>query len=234
MARLVPVRGAGFLMMKEVEALGRLLGVIERPYVAIVGGAKVSDKIGVLSNLIGRVDALLVGGAMANTFLRARGVAVGSSKVEEERIPAAQAFLRAAAERQVEVLLPEDAAVAASPEADSATITSIDAVPEGSMILDLGPATRRRFATRVLGAKTLFWNGPMGVFERPAFAGGTLEVARAVADSGAFSVVGGGDSVAAVRQAGVAERIGHISTGGGASLEFIEGKDLPGIRILES
>jgi phosphoglycerate kinase len=227
------LKGAGFLMLREIEYLGKLLGKVDRPYLAVLGGAKVSDKIAVLENLAGRVDAILIGGAMANTFLRAKGAAMGASKIEEDKLEAARVFLKKAADRKTEVLLPEDLVVADSLESTSGAVCAATAVPEGKMALDIGPATIKAFAARLSAAKTIFWNGPMGVFEKEAFATGTVAVAKAVAASGALSVVGGGDSVSAVNKAGVAAKISHISTGGGASLEFVEGKELPGIKALE-
>ncbi len=234
MIKYVADKGAGFLMLREIEFLGKLLGTVERPYLAVVGGAKVSDKLGVLENLLGRVDGLLVGGAMANTFLKARGAEVGASRVEEDKLPLARAFLRKAEERNVDVLLPVDAVCADSLDAPSGEVCRADKVPAGKMALDIGPETARGFGDRIARAKTVFWNGPVGVFEKPPFAAGTLAVARAVAASKGLTVVGGGDSVAAINQAGVADKVSHISTGGGASLEFIEGKTLPGIAALET
>jgi len=233
MLKYVSDKGAGYLMLREVEFLGRLLGDVERPYLAVVGGAKVSDKIGVLENLLDRVDAFLVGGAMANTFLKARGADVGGSRVEEDKLGLARSFLKKAEERRTEVLLPVDAIAAPALDAAKGQVERADAIPPGLMALDIGPETARGFADRIARARTVFWNGPMGVFERPPFAAGTLAVAHAVAECPGLTVVGGGDSVAAVNQAGVANRITHISTGGGASLEFIEGKTLPGIAALE-
>jgi phosphoglycerate kinase len=234
MIRHVPEKGAGLLMLKEISFLTRLVGEVERPYVAVIGGAKVSDKIGVLESLAGRVDRMLIGGAMANTFLKAQGHAVGRSKVEEDKLPLARSFLKKVDERGVSVLLPRDVIAAASLE-DEGRVTPLAALGPEDMALDIGPETVRGFADEIATARTIFWNGPMGVFERPAFAAGTFGIARAVAaNRRALSVVGGGDSVAAVEQAGVSGDIGHLSTGGGASLEFVEGKNLPGIAALES
>jgi len=233
MVKYVPVKGAGFLMLKEIEALGKLLGEVERPFVAVLGGAKVSDKIAVLENLAGRVDAILIGGAMANTFLRAQGHNLGASKIEEDRLDMARSFLEKAAARKTEVLLPVDLVVAESLEAPKGETCKASAVPEGKMALDIGPATVEAYSKRLAGARTIFWNGPMGVFEKQPFAIGTMAIAKAVASAKAFSVVGGGDSVAAVNQSGVASSLSHISTGGGASLEMLEGKVLPGIKALE-
>jgi phosphoglycerate kinase len=226
--------GAGFLMYDEVDKLTRLLGDVDRPYLAILGGAKVSDKIEVLEALLARVDAIAIGGAMANTFLKARGHELGASLVEEDKLPVARNFLRKASEAKVQVRLPVDLVVASSMEAESGSPVGIDQVKADQMALDIGPASARAYADDIARSRTLFWNGPMGVFERPPFAAGTLAVARAVADNRlAYTVVGGGDSVAAVNQAGVADTISHVSTGGGASLEFIQGLTLPGIEALK-
>jgi phosphoglycerate kinase len=233
MVHHVAQHGAGLLMLREVEMLGRLLRNVERPFVAVIGGAKVSDKIGVLENLLGRVDAFLIGGAMANTFWKARGGNVGSSKVEEDKLNVARGFLKTAEERKVEVVLPVDAIAARGLDAAGGEVVAADKVPDGMMALDIGPAAAAAFADRLASAKTVLWNGPMGVFEKKPFAAGTLAVAEAMAKNRGFTVVGGGDSVAAVQQAGVADKIGHISTGGGASLEFLEGQTLPGLAALQ-
>jgi len=229
----VAVKGAGLLMMKEIEFLGRLLGPVDKPYLAVIGGAKVSDKIGVLENLLGRVDAFLIGGAMANTFLKAKGAGVGKSRVEEDKLALARAFLKKADDRKVEVLLPVDVVAAASLDAGEGQVVRADQVPGEAMALDIGPETARGFADRITRARTVFWNGPMGVFEKRPFAKGTVAVAEAVASCRGLTVVGGGDSVAAVNEVDVGAKITHISTGGGASLEFIEGRTLPGIAALE-
>src|SRR5262245_47033699 len=235
MIKYVADKAAGLLMIKEIQFLGKLLGQVDRPYLAVIGGAKVSDKIGVLENLLGRVDAFLIGGAMANTFVKARGGDVGRSKVEDDKLALARAFLKKAEDKGVEVLLPVDAvsATAIDAAAMSVTVARADKVPAEQMALDIGPQSAQGFADRIARAKTVFWNGPMGVFEKAPFASGTLAVARAVAACRGLTVVGGGDSVAALHTAGVAASISHISTGGGASLEFIEGKSLPGIEALE-
>ena len=224
---------AGLLMLKELEVLSRLLQDPPRPFVAILGGAKVSDKLGVLDNLLERVDRLLVGGAMCYTFLRAKGYEVGASRVEEEQVETLAALLERAVARGVEVLLPSDvvAAEAFEPDAEARRV-SADGIPDGWMGLDVGSDTVERFAAAVGDAGTVLWNGPMGVFEWEAFAVGTEGVARAVAASSGFTVVGGGDSAAAVRALGLAEQVSHVSTGGGASLEFLEGRDLPGVAAL--
>jgi phosphoglycerate kinase len=233
MVPLVAEKAAGFLMMKEVEALGRLLGDVARPFVALLGGAKVSDKIGVLENLLQRVDALIIGGAMANTFIKARGGSVGASLVEDDKFDIARRVLEKANSKGVDLLLPVDAVVAAGLDASEGSIQPADQIPDGMMALDVGPQTTAAYKDKLLGASTVFWNGPMGVFEKEPFAGGTMAMAEAVAASNAFSVVGGGDSVAAVNKSGLAGKISHISTGGGASLELVEGKTLPGIAALE-
>jgi len=226
--------GAGFLMYEEVDKLSRLLGEVDRPYLAILGGAKVSDKIEVLEALLGRVDGIAIGGAMANTFLKARGLDLGASLVEEDKLPVARSFLRKAAEAKVQVRLPVDLVVASSFDSESGSPVAVDQVKSDQMALDIGPTSARAYGDDIARARTIFWNGPMGVFERPPFAAGTLAVARAVADNRlAFTVVGGGDSVAAVNQAGLADKISHVSTGGGASLEFVQGMTLPGIEALE-
>jgi len=233
--RFVGDKGMGLLMEREVKFLGQLLGDVERPFVAIIGGAKVSDKIGVLDNLLDRVDQILIGGAMANTFLRAKGGHLGRSLIEEDKWARARSFLRKAEERRIDVLLPRDAVAAAGIKAESGRVVQAMAIPEDLAALDIGPETARGFADIIARAKTIFWNGPMGVFESEPFAAGTMAVAKAVASAaGALSVVGGGDSVAALHKSGVADKITHISTGGGASLEFLEGKKLPGLAALES
>ena len=234
-AKLVANKGIGLLMEREVKFLGKLLGEVERPFVTIIGGAKVSDKIGVLENLLARVDQLLIGGAMANTFLKAKGGKMGRSLVEDDKLAIARAFLKKAEDANVDVLLPRDVVAAAGTKSESGRVVQGMAVPEELAALDIGPDTARGYADAIARAKTIFWNGPMGVFESEPFAAGTLAVASAVASTrGALSVVGGGDSVAAVQKSGLADKITHISTGGGASLEFLEGKKLPGLAALES
>ncbi|MFM8999473.1 MAG: phosphoglycerate kinase [Actinomycetota bacterium] len=230
---LLPSAG-GRLLIREVDVLSRLREGAERPYVAILGGAKVSDKLATLGALAERVDALCIGGAMAFTPIAARGGAIGGSLVEPDRGAEALAVLDAAAARGVEVALPIDVVAAEEAHPDAPTrVVPADAIPDGLRGLDIGPATVARFAAVVAGARTVLWNGPLGVAEVPAFAAGTEGVARAIAASRAFSVVGGGDSLAAVRRLGLEGAFGHLSTGGGASLEFLEGRDLPGIRALE-
>jgi len=223
---------AGLLMRRELEALGRILGSPARPLVAVLGGAKVSDKIALVEHLLSKVDALVIGGGMAFTFLRALGHGVGKSLVEVDRVEMARSTLEAARRRGVQVVLPIDAVVAAGLDSPSGRAVSVREIPAEQMGLDIGPITVERFAAVLKTAKTIVWNGPMGVFEKPAFATGTVALARAVAESPAFSVIGGGDTVAAVNQAGVTDRIGYISTAGGAFLEFLEGRSLPGVEAL--
>jgi phosphoglycerate kinase len=231
-ARLLPAV-SGLLMERELEALGGALENPQRPFVTIIGGAKISDKIGVIENLLGKVDALLIGGGMANTFLLAQGKAVGDSLVEMDAVGTAKDLLDKAAARGVTLMLPTDAVIADRFAADAATqIVPVDAIPSGWRMLDIGPATQAAFAKAVLGAKTVIWNGPMGVFELEPFAGGTRAVAQALAECSGMTVIGGGDSVAAIEQMGLAARVKHISTGGGASLELLEGRVLPGVAAL--
>jgi phosphoglycerate kinase len=223
---------AGLLMQRELEALGRILEAPQRPLVAVLGGAKVSDKVALVEHLIGRVDALVVGGGMAFTFLRALGHTVGRSLVEPDRIDNARAALEAARRRGVPLTLPVDTIVADGLDSPAGRAVGIRDIPSSQMGLDIGPRTVERFAAVLKSARTIVWNGPMGVFEKPPFAAGTVAVARAVAEAPAFSVIGGGDTIAAVNLAGVTERIGYISTAGGAFLEFLEGRALPGVEAL--
>jgi len=224
---------AGLLMEKELAYLGNAVSNPERPYVAIMGGAKVSDKIEVIANLLKLVDVLLIGGGMAYTFLQAEEFEVGKSLVEEDKIPLAASLLQKAEERKVKLLLPIDHVVANKVDASADTkTTSIQETPIDWMGLDIGPETIARFKSHIASAKTILWNGPMGVFEIEKFALGTLAIAEAVAASSATTIVGGGDSIAAVSKAGVAGNISHISTGGGASLEFLSGMKLPGVEAL--
>jgi phosphoglycerate kinase len=234
MARFVKEKAAGFLIKKELDYLGQALGSPARPFVALVGGAKVSDKIKVLDNLIAKADAICIGGAMAYTFLAAQDVPVGRSLVEKDKLDLARQILERAAARKVDLLLPVDHVCGAEPK-ETATRVVVDdrAVPADLMGLDIGPKTLDRYRQRILAARTVFWNGPMGLFEQKPWAEGTFGVARAMAESPAVTVVGGGDSAAAVEEAGLVERMKHVSTGGGASLEFIEGRVLPGIQVLE-
>jgi len=227
---------AGRLVFKEIDSL-RVVGRLpERPYAVVLGGAKVSDKLGVIANLLDKADILLIGGGMAYTFLAAQGMSVGKSLLEADQIDIVKGYLEAATAKGVEIVLPVDVLAADSFAADSPfVVVPVDAIPDDKMGLDIGPESQKLFAAKVAGAKTVVWNGPMGVFEFPAFAEGTRAVARAMSESDGFSIVGGGDSAAAVRILGFDEgTFSHISTGGGASLEFLEGKVLPGIAILES
>lgn len=224
---------AGFLMQRELDALGTALAQPARPFAAVIGGAKVSSKLAVLHNLLHTVDLLVIGGGMANTFLKAQGHRVGASLLEESLVGEAASILAAATERGARVLLPVDALVVTEVSADAtATIVPVSAVPAGAKIVDIGPASRVLFARELAACKTILWNGPMGIFEIAPFAQGTHAVAQALADSRALTIVGGGDSVAAVEEMGLAERMGHVSTGGGASLEFLEGRVLPGVAAL--
>jgi len=229
----VRVKAAGRLLQREVEALSALLRAPEKPFVAVLGGAKVSDKIGVIDNLLERVQVLLIGGAMAYTFLRAQQKPVGRSRVEADRVETAKEALARAGERGVRVLLPEDHLAADKPEAGARTaIVSADAFPDDLLGVDIGPATRKTFAAEIVRGRTVLWNGPMGIFEIDAFSAGTMAVADALAACKGTTVVGGGDSVAALRRAGKLDAVTHVSTGGGASLEFLEGRTLPGIAAL--
>ena len=235
MVKHVSSKGMGFLMDREAKMLGKLLGEVQRPFVAIIGGSKVSDKIGLLESLLGRADAVCLGGAMANTFLCAKGASMGRSLVETSKLPIARAFLAKAEASGVQVLLPSDLVVAGDTRAMAGTVVPSTRVPDDQAALDIGPESVAEIGAVIARARTVFWNGPMGVFEAQPFAAGTLAVAKAMAQvMGGTTVVGGGDSVAAVNRAGVAGSITHISTGGGASLEFIEGKKLPGLAALES
>jgi phosphoglycerate kinase len=223
----------GLLMEKELRYLGTAVENPERPYTAIIGGAKVSDKIDLLKNLMKSADAVLVGGAMAYTFLKAQGVEVGGSRVEDDKLDLARDLMQFAKEHRVNLRLPQDHLVSSGIDgAAPAEVVNSLSIPADRLGVDIGPATRGEYAREIARAKTIVWNGPMGVFEVPQFAAGTLAVAQAVANSGAVSIVGGGDSVAAVTQAGVASKITHISTGGGASLEFLSGMKLPGVEAL--
>jgi phosphoglycerate kinase len=233
--KFVQKSAAGLLMEKELQYLGRVLQDPEPPFVAILGGAKVSDKIGVIQNLLQKVDAIIVGGGMAYTFLKAQGEQVGKSLVEEDKIELARDLLQQAKSRKIKFLLPTDHVIADRVEAGASTkvIGHGEPIPANMMALDIGPETIESFSEEVARARTIVWNGPMGVFELPPFAKGTFKIAQAVAENpGAISIVGGGDSVAAIKAAGMADKITHISTGGGASLEFLEGKKLPGVEAL--
>jgi phosphoglycerate kinase len=232
MAHFVSERGAGFLLQRECDYLGKILADPARPLVAILGGAKVSDKIPVISNLLRLVDSLLIGGAMAYTFLRSQGQQTGGSLVEENQLSLASDLLRAAKDRGVSLLLPVDHVVADKAEEGSPAAIVQGDIPAEKIGLDVGPETVAAFEKELARAKTIFWNGPLGLFEIKPFEAGTMAIAAAIAKSEALSVVGGGDSVAAVKRSGQAEAISHISTGGGASLEFLEGKTLPGLAAL--
>ncbi len=232
---LVKEKAAGLLLKEELENLEKAFSNPARPVVAIFGGAKVSDKLGVLTNILDRMDVVLIGGGMANTFLRASGTAMGTSRIEEDLVGAASEILQSAKNKGREVLLPVDVVVAERMEGVSrGELVDVQSVPSEEMALDIGPRTIKNFEVEIGKAGTIIWNGPMGVFENPAFSHGTMEIAWAVAASGAFSVVGGGDTIRAVQQRGVADKISYISTGGGAFMEFMEGKILPGVAALES
>jgi phosphoglycerate kinase len=229
-AHLVPAV-AGFLMEKELSYLGNVLSEPEHPFTAILGGAKVSDKIGVVQTLLQKADKLLIGGGMANTFLAAKGIELGKSLVEEDSLSIASDILKSAGEK---LMLPVDAVVADSFSAEAnSEVVMVNEVPDGWMILDIGPKTVELFIEVLQDTRLVVWNGPMGVFEFPPFAKGTIAIAEAISESEAISVIGGGDSAAAIRQAGLTEKISHVSTGGGASLELLEGKVLPGVAALD-
>jgi phosphoglycerate kinase len=233
--KFVKQAAAGLLMEKELAYLGKAISHPDRPFVAVLGGAKVSDKIEVVKNLMKISDAMLIGGAMAYTFLKAQGKPVGKSLVENDKLDLARELLNEAEARKFRLRLPVDHVLAESPDSTATKVTDIAGTPEGWMGLDIGPKTIEDFRKEIAAARTIVWNGPLGMFEKPAFAKGTLEIARAVAaatSKGATSIIGGGDSVAAVEQAGVAAQISHISTGGGASLEFLAGDVLPGVAAL--
>ncbi len=234
--KFVKQAAAGLLMEKEIAYLGKAISNPTRPFTAILGGAKVSDKIEVVENLMKIADAMLIGGGMAYTFLKAQGLPIGKSLVEEDKIELAKKILADAKQKNFKFLLPSDNVIAPECKADSpATIVDVSATPADQMGLDIGPKTIAAYKAEIAKSKTIVWNGPMGVFEMPAFAKGTLEIAKAVAaatTAGAISIIGGGDSVAAVHQAGVAKQISHISTGGGASLEYLGGRKLPGVEAL--
>ncbi|EMR05622.1 Phosphoglycerate kinase [Bhargavaea cecembensis DSE10] len=225
---------SGLLMEKELDVLGKALAEPERPFTAIIGGAKVKDKIGVIDHLLDKVDHLLLGGGLSYTFTKAQGHDVGNSLVEEDKIDLAKSFIQKAGEKGVKLHIPTDAVVASEFKADAETRTvSTDSIPEGWMGLDIGPETAAEYADVIRQSKTILWNGPMGVFEMDAFAEGTKKVAEAVAETEGYTIIGGGDSAAAVEKFDLADRMDHVSTGGGASLEFMEGKDLPGVSALD-
>jgi phosphoglycerate kinase len=233
MVPLVPSRAAGKLVMKEIAFLGKLLQEPERPFLVMLGGAKVSDKVGVIENLLRKADPFLIGGAMAYTFLKAQGVGIGSSLVEEAKVRQAGKILDRAKNKDISIHLPLDHVVVQKLEAGAAFQTTPGPeIPSGWMGVDIGPKTSELFAEKIGSARTVFWNGPLGAFEFPPFDAGTIEAARAVAAVSGMKIIGGGDSLLAVQRAGVAERMTHLSTGGGASLEFLEGKTLPGLKAL--
>jgi phosphoglycerate kinase len=235
MVKYVASKGMGFLLEREVKMLGKLVGEVERPFVAVIGGAQVADKIGLLESLLGRADVVCLGGAMANTFLSAQGASLGGSLVEASKLPIARAFLVKAESSGVRIILPRDLVVGQDAKAEAGTAVPATRVPDGQAAFDIGPESVAEMSGILSRARTVFWNGPMGVFESPAFAAGTLGVAKAMAAvMGGTTVVVGGDSAAAVERAGITRNITHVSTGGGASLEFIEGKKLPGLAALES
>ena len=224
----------GFLIEKEIDVMGKALEAPEHPFVSILGGAKVSDKIGVIENLITKVDTILIGGGMAYTFLKAQGKEIGKSLLEEDKMDLSLELIKKAEENNVEILLPVDVVIADEIKSGVETeIVDIDSIPEDKEALDIGPKTAELFASKIKNAKTVVWNGPMGVFEVKEFANGTNKVAEALAESDAITIVGGGDSALAIELAGLKDKITHVSTGGGASLEFLEGKDLPGISSIE-
>ncbi len=227
-------RVAGALIEKELRFLGPLLLDAERPYVGILGGAKVSDKLSVIENLLGHIDVLLIGGAMANTFLAAQGVDVGASRVESNMFDTARGLLRSAETRRTRIILPSDHIVAPTIDAEGGDTTNDEEIGGDLAAFDIGPKTIERYRQEVARARTVFWNGPVGVFENPAFSAGTFAIAAALADAKATVVVGGGDSAAALRESGHSDEVSHVSTGGGASLEFIEGRELPGIAALRA
>ncbi|MDU5148782.1 phosphoglycerate kinase [uncultured Anaerococcus sp.] len=224
----------GFLIEKEIDVMGKALEAPEHPFVSILGGAKVSDKIGVIENLITKVDTILIGGGMAYTFLKAQGKEIGKSLLEEDKMDLSLELIKKAEENNVEILLPVDVVIADEIKSGVETeVVDIDSIPEDKEALDIGPKTAELFASKIKNAKTVVWNGPMGVFEVKEFANGTNKVAESLAESDAITIVGGGDSALAIELAGLKDKITHVSTGGGASLEFLEGKDLPGISSIE-
>ncbi len=224
---------AGFLIQKELDFLGKALENPERPFIAILGGAKVKDKIGVIENLMQIVDCLIIGGGMANTFVAAQGYEIGKSLFDPETLDTAKKIIADAKRKGIKILFPVDFVVADEFSADAKnTIVPVESIPQNMMTMDIGPSTRMLFATELKQAKTILWNGPMGVFEMPAFAAGTKAVAQALSEAQGITIIGGGDSAAAVKKLGFADKMTHISTGGGASLEYMEGKELPGIAAL--
>jgi 3-phosphoglycerate kinase len=233
-ASRVPEVAAGLLLLKEINALNKLLYTPDRPFTVVLGGAKVSDKMGVIRNLFGRVDEFLIGGAMAYTFLKAVGAQVGDSLVEDDRLVDARNVLEEARQKGIRIFLPIDHVIAPDLETDPFSRTTMgQSIPYGWKGFDIGTATAEFFRVRLRRAKTVFWNGPMGMFEHDTFARGTYEIAKTLATSEAYTVVGGGDSLSALNRSGLADKVSHVSTGGGASLEFLEGIELPGIKALE-
>ncbi|MBK7580204.1 MAG: phosphoglycerate kinase [Myxococcales bacterium] len=234
--RLMQVRAMGFLMKNEVSNLSRVLEAPEKPFVAVLGGAKVTDKIGVIESLLGKCTAICIGGAMANTLLAAKGHDMKASLVEKDFLAAARTLLDKARDKGIDIVLPSDVIVASSTDAETGTTVEVGKVPDGTLALDIGPATLEAFKKRVFDAKTIFWNGPMGLFENQAFAAGTNGMARALAEARGFTVVGGGDSASALRKAGegLTQKISFVSTGGGAALELLEGQKLPGVEALRT
>ncbi|MCX7918234.1 MAG: phosphoglycerate kinase [bacterium] len=232
-AKYIQPAVAGFLMKKEIDYLGKALENPARPFLAILGGAKVSTKIGVIKNLLNKVDSLIIGGGMAYTFLKAQGGSIGKSLIEEDQIPLAKEILAKANEKGIPLLLPIDHIIADNfaPDANVQTVVQ-GKIPEGWMGMDIGPATIEKFASEIKKAKTIVWNGPLGVFEMEPFAKGTNAIAKLVGESGAVTIIGGGDSIAALEKAGYIDKMSHVSTGGGASLEFLEGIELPGVAAL--
>jgi phosphoglycerate kinase len=235
MTRFVSVKGMGLVLEREVKSLGRLTGEVEHPFVAIIGGARLADRIGVLESLLDRADSILIGGTIANTFLKARGGNLGTSPVDGDKLALARAFLAKAEQARVEVLLPSDLVAASGTDAPAGQVVPAMKVPSDLAALDIGPATTQRFAESIAQARTVFWDGAMGAFDAPVFSAGTIAVAQALASVRfGLTVVSGSDAAAALRRAGVTNRITHISTGGGATLEFIAGNKLPGLAALES
>lgn len=231
--KFIDICAAGYLLQKEIEHLGQAINNPQKPFVAILGGAKVSDKIGVIENLLNKADVILIGGAMAYTFLKAKGISIGSSRIEEDKIDLAKSLLKKAIDLGKQFLLPVDHIIAEQfDEQSSSKTTDNENIPDGWMGLDIGPRSIENYTTAIKSAKTIIWNGPMGVFEWESFSEGTRQVAKSVADSNAVSIIGGGDSVAAINQCHLADKVTHVSTGGGASLEMLEGKILPGIDAL--
>jgi len=233
MVKFFREKGAGILFKKELDYLGGALSSPRKPFTAVLGGAKVSDKIGFIRNLIPKVNSLIIGGGMAYTFLKARGAAIGKSLVENDRLSLAKDLMKQAVDQKAQLLLPTDHVIAKTPESGEGTVISGQNIPEDSMGLDIGPESVASFVQVIRKSKTVLWNGPLGLFEKDPFSGGTISVAQSLAECDAISIIAGGDTVAAVVKAGVADKMTHLSTGGGATLEFLEGKRLPGVLALE-